>query len=382
MWNLSIYCAKGVGPVTIQGQCAKKEVGGILNPHHPKWKKVILKVKPFLEENVMRLLCSTNYGSNLKVADLGCSSGPNALMVMFDIFTIINNTKLSLNRDTPVDVLQIYLNDLFQNDFNNIFKLLPDFYQRIRETRDKVGACFVNATPGNFYGRLFPNNYIHFFHSSCCLHWLSQVPEKLTKGAVKPLNKGNICLTATSLPAVYEAYFEQFQRDFKLFLKSRSDELTPGGSMVLTFIGREKDHKINYPWLMIGTVLKDMVLEGLVEEAKLDAFNLPIYGPTTEEVRQIIESETSFTLQTLKSFKMGWGGNLQEDIGDFVLDSKMKVELIAKHLRAGFEPLLTAEFGKDIMDELFSRFEKKLSQLKELDTLQYTILVMSMTKAS
>ncbi|TKY63371.1 Theobromine synthase 2 [Spatholobus suberectus] len=343
--------------------------------------KVILKVKPLLEENVKRLLCCTNFKNNLKVADLGCSSGPNTLMVMFDIVTIINNTKLSLNGEVPVTVLQIYLNDLFGNDFNNIFKLLPNFYQRIRETGDKVGACFVNATPGNFYGRLFPNNYIHFFHSSCSLHWLSQAPEKLTKGAAGPLNKGNICMTTTSLPAVYEAYFEQFQRDFKLFLKSRSDELKPGGSILLTFVGREKDQEINYPWLVIGMVLKDMVLEGLVEEGKLDSFNLPIYGPTIEEVRHVIEAEGSFTLQTLKSFKMGWDANLQEDVGACVLDSKMRGEFIAKYARSGLEPLLTAEFGKDIMDELFLRFEKKLSQLKDLDTLQYTNLVMSMMKA-
>ncbi|KAL2337893.1 hypothetical protein Fmac_012339 [Flemingia macrophylla] len=344
-------------------------------------KKVMLKVKPILDESIKKLLSSTNFGSNLRMADLGCSSGSNAFVVLYDIITIINNTKVSLNRDAPAYVLQVYLNDLFENDFNNITKLLPNFYQKITETGDKVSKCFVYTTPGNFFGRLFPNNYMHFFHSSYSLHWLSQAPEELTKG-VEALNKGNTYITTTSSPTVYKAYFEQFQRDFKLFLGSRYDELKPCGIMVLTFIGREKAHEISSPWVVIGMVLKDMVLEGLVEEAKLDSFNLPIYGPTIEEVRQVIETEGSFILETLKTFKIGWDANFEEEVGDYVLDNKMRGEFIAKSIRSVFEPLLTAEFGKDIMGELFSRFGEKVAQLIELDTLEYTNLVMSMRKAS
>lgn len=137
-------------------------------------RKAILKMKPILEESVQRLLSCDTFKSNLRVADLGCSSGPNSLLVVSDIMKVIDDTNLSLNRGPPV--LQIYLNDLFGNDFNSIFKLLPDFYQRIhQESANKVGACFINATPGSFYGRLFPNSYIHFFHSSYSVHWLSQV---------------------------------------------------------------------------------------------------------------------------------------------------------------------------------------------------------------
>ncbi|KHN15663.1 Theobromine synthase 2, partial [Glycine soja] len=341
--------------------------------------KVILKVKPILEESIKRLCC-TNFKSKLRVADLGCASGPNALMVMYDIVTIIDNTKLSLNQEGQVIWLQIYLNDLFENDFNNIFKLLPSFYQRVQERRDGVGACVVNATPGSFYGRLFPNNYIHFFQSSYSLHWLSQTPEELIKGA-KPLNKGNIYITTTSSPIVFKAYLEQFQRDFSFFLKSRSDELKVGGIMVLTFQGREKAHEITHPLVVIGMLLKDMILEGLVEETKLDSFNLPIYFPTMEEVREVIEAEGSFTLQTLKTFKLGWDANLQDEVNGSLLDSKIRGEFIAKSIRVVFEPILTVEFGNEIMDELFSRFATKISQLIEFEALEYTNLVMSMGKA-
>ncbi|XP_061376375.1 probable jasmonic acid carboxyl methyltransferase 2 [Gastrolobium bilobum] len=324
------------------------------------------------------MMSYTTYESCWKIAELGCSSGPNALMVVSDIVNIIGNTSLRLNRGSPE--IQIYLNDLFGNDFNTIFKLLPAFYQSIlQEKGDKVGACFIHATPGNFYGRLFPNNYVQIFHSSYSLHWLSQAPKVSTKIA-KPLNKGDIHITSTSPPSVYQAYLQQFERDFKLFLKSRSEELTPGGIMVLTLIGREKPHEIKTPCVAISMVLNDMVREGLIEETKLDFFDLPVYFPTAEEVRQVIDVEGSFKLEILNIIKMGWDADLQEDFDDSFLDSATRGEFIAKSIRAVFEPLLSAEFGEDIMDELFSRFAKLVAEFTELETLKYTNLIVSMTK--
>jgi jasmonate O-methyltransferase len=118
----------------------------------------------------------------------------------------------------------------------------------------------------------------------------------------------------------------------------------------------------------------------LVEDTKLDLFNLPIYYPTIKEVRQVIEAEGSFTLQTLKTFKIGWDANLQEDIVDYVLDNNMRGEFIAKYHRAIFEPLLIVEFSENILDEIFSRFAKLVAQLMKLQRLEYTNIVLFITK--
>ncbi|KAK7394703.1 hypothetical protein VNO78_15238 [Psophocarpus tetragonolobus] len=45
----------------------------------------------------------------------------------------------------------------------------------------------------------------------------------------KSLNKGNCLIVSTSSLEVYKAYLKQFQKGFKLFLKSRSEELVLGG---------------------------------------------------------------------------------------------------------------------------------------------------------
>jgi len=114
----------------------------------------------------------------------------------------------------------------------------------------------------------------------------------------------------------------------------------------------------------------------------LDLFDLPIYGPTPEEVRQVVEEEGSFTLKTLDTVRIGWDANLQENIDDAIVDSKTRAKLVAKSLRAVFEPLLSAKFGEVIMDELFFRFAMIVAQLidMELEPLEYTNVIVSMTK--
>lgn len=48
-------------------------------------------------------------------------------------------------------------------------------------------------------------------------------------------------ISNTSPPVVALAYFEQFQKEFSLFLRSRSEELHLGGRMVVAMLGRTTD---------------------------------------------------------------------------------------------------------------------------------------------
>ena len=43
-------------------------------------------------------------------------------------------------------------------------------------------------------------------------------------------------------------------------------------------------------------------MQGLIEEAKLDSFNIPTYEPTIEEIRHLIKEEESLFLQRLEVF--------------------------------------------------------------------------------
>ncbi|RDX96346.1 Salicylate carboxymethyltransferase, partial [Mucuna pruriens] len=342
-------------------------------------RKVMLIAKPILEDSITQLYSST-LPTCLKVADLGCSSGPNAFLVATNVINVVDAVSQTLNREPPM--FQFFLNDLFGNDFNTTFKLIPEFYKSMKEEKgDRLGPCFFSGTPGSFYGRLFPDDSIHFFHSSYSLHWLSKIPDELTNGE-EPINKGTIYLTRTSPPEVHKAYFAQFQEDFKFFLKSRSNEILPGGAMVLTFMGRDEDNELINAWVVIGMALNDMAAETLIEQAKLDSFNMPSYCPTAEEIGQVIKEEGSFDIQRLETIRTDWVKNINVSDDDFLIDEDMRAEGVAKYIRAIAEPILKSEFGEEIMDELFSRFKNKIIQLDGVEKLEIPNQVMHITKSS
>lgn len=110
-----------------------------------------------------------------KMADLGCSSGTNALSLVGDIVNAIDERCHEKTRQVPQ--FMVFLNDLPGNDFNSIFVGFSDFGSRLKNVRrrDEFHSVFMAGVPGSFYGRLFPSNTLHFIHSSHSLHWLSQV---------------------------------------------------------------------------------------------------------------------------------------------------------------------------------------------------------------
>ncbi|XP_020234787.1 7-methylxanthosine synthase 1 [Cajanus cajan] len=342
-------------------------------------RKLMLKAKPILEETIRKLY--RDYSPTcMKVADLGCSVGSNTLLVTSNIIDIVDTTCTSLNCELPT--FQFYLNDLFGNDFNTIFKSLPDFYTRLEEEKGhKFGSCFINATPGSFHGRLFPNNSINFFHSANSLHWLSQDPLLGLTKEIKSLNKGNCHIVSTSPPAIYKAYLKQFQEGFRLFLKSRSEELVPGGAMVLVLPCTCKNETLSKSlWEVISLTLSDMLLEGLIEEAKLDSFNIPTYEPTIEEIKNVIQEEESLFLQRFEIFTVPRDQGINECDDDSFLDGNRRAEFIATYTRAAMESLLSAKFGAQVIDEIFIRFQKKLVQLMEVEKFETANLIISMTK--
>ncbi|CDP17554.1 unnamed protein product [Coffea canephora] len=106
-------------------------------------------IQEFCQANLAEAEC-------IRVADLGCASGPNTLLAVESIIDSINRECHNMNI-LKLPNIQVFLNDLMSNDFNSIFKLLPSFYQKLEESYGCGSrSCFIAAMPGSFYGRLFP----------------------------------------------------------------------------------------------------------------------------------------------------------------------------------------------------------------------------------
>jgi salicylate 1-O-methyltransferase len=137
-------------------------------------KKGISLTREMRDEAIKNLYCKT-FPKRLGIADLGCSSGPNTLFVISEVIKLVEKLCQEHNQESPE--YQVFMNDLQGNDFNNIFRLLDRFTEKLNdEVEGGIGQIFFYGAPGSFYGRIFPTKTMHFIHSSYSLQWLSQVP--------------------------------------------------------------------------------------------------------------------------------------------------------------------------------------------------------------
>ncbi|GJR91232.1 salicylate carboxymethyltransferase-like protein [Tanacetum coccineum] len=347
----------------------------------------VMKTKGVIEQAISELCGSNgNFLKTLVMADLGCSSGPNTLLVGSMVIDAVAKTSLELGLKSPE--VQINLNDLPTNDFNTIFSALQELQENktIEETIDEHHRpmCYVTGVPGSFYRRLFPANTLHFVHSSFSLHWLSQLPE------LEEINKGHMYLSSTTPESVRKAYYEQFQKDFLAFLMCRAEEMMDGGRMVLTIPGRTTDDACggeNYQlWRPLGMALQEMVFEGLVDEAKLDSFNLPQYTASPAEIMNLVESEGSFTLDHLESFEVNWEAwkkKSHDNDSSQLKDTECHViaQVTAKAVKAVAESLVSNHFGEAIVDDIFMRYEKFLMERMSTEKKEAVVsITISLTK--
>jgi hypothetical protein len=125
-------------------------------------------------ENAVKEVYTTLVPKTMIIADLGCSAGPNTLLFISTVISIVEQCKSS--GDDSVE-LQFFLNDLPSNDFNELFRSIEKFKRPNSpgETAHLPPSYYIMGLPESYYNRLFPQESVHLFHSSFCLHWRSQV---------------------------------------------------------------------------------------------------------------------------------------------------------------------------------------------------------------
>ncbi|KAL9324881.1 hypothetical protein ACSQ67_005526 [Phaseolus vulgaris] len=287
----------------------------------------------------------------IRVADLGCATGPNTFTSAQKVLEAIKNkyqSQCSNSETTPE--FHVFFNDLPSNDFNTLFSSLP---------QDR--NYFASGVPGSFYNRLFPQSSIHFAYSSYALHFLSKAPEVVQEMK----NKGRIHYTSASKEVV-DAYADQFGVDAGKFLDARAMELVPGGMLVIVMQGAPHgmphSHIINGMLFdSMGTILMDLSKEGVFEECEVDSFNFPYYAPSPEEMKKVIEKNGRFSIERMElTDPAPWLKSMDQVIPEWIL-----------HVRAAMEPLFITHFGNQPTHQMFQRLTKHLLDKSQLLETKY-----------
>ncbi|KAM3753298.1 hypothetical protein ACB098_03G083800 [Castanea mollissima] len=278
--------------------------------------------------------------STFRIADLGCSVGPNTFIAMQNIIDAVQQKYQSQGFASHMPEFQVFFKDHTSNDFNTLFASLPP-----------ERPYLATGVPGSFHGQLFPDFSLDFVHSSYALQWLSKVPEELLNKNSAAWNKGRVHYESAP-DEVAQAYTDQFAKDITIFLDGRAKELVVGGLMVLIMPGITNGipHSCSATGLMfdfLGHCLMDMAKEGLISEVQVDSFNLPVYVASPKEMTQLVERNGCFSIERME-ITQPW--TRVDDLSG---------QTCTMHLRAGMEGIISKHFGTEIIDELFDRYYKK-----------------------
>ncbi|CAN4120720.1 unnamed protein product [Withania somnifera] len=146
--------------------------------------------------------------------------------------------------------------------------------------------------------------------------------------------------------------------------------------MVLTFLGRESEDPSSKEgcrvWELLSMVLNELVIEGFIEEEKVDSFNIPNYPPSPAEVKYIVEKEGSFTINRLETTRVHWNhASNNENNGGYH---------VSRCMRAVAEPLLVSQFGPKLMDLIFQKYAKIISDCMAKEKTEFINVTVSLTK--
>jgi len=96
--------------------------------------------------------------------------------------------------------------------------------------------------------------------------------------------------------------------------------------------------------------------QGLMDKDKMDGFNVPLYAPTLDEVREAVEAAGAFRINRLE---MVTGSPAVVDRPD---DPGAVGRTVANNVRSFVGALVDAHVGKALADELFGRLQRRAEE--------------------
>ncbi|KAJ7973913.1 S-adenosylmethionine-dependent methyltransferase [Quillaja saponaria] len=309
-------------------------------------KNVMVSAKELITENILEKLDIKSFNppiSTFRIADLGCSVGPNTFLAVQNIMEAVKFKYQKLEIESEIPEFQVFFNDHVANDFNTLFTSMAS-------NREYYAA----GVPGSFYNRLFPASSLHVVYSVFSIQWLSKVPKHVVDKSSSAWSKGRVHYSSAP-DAVIKVFEAQFRSDMDSFLSARAKEVVQGGLMTLLAPGRPNGtahslSPLNLVFDGLGPCIMELVNKGVVEEEKLESFNIPIYHMSAEELAEAVERNGCFSIEQI------------EAMPNIAVNFNLPKEKICLHVRAIVGVLVKQHFGEEILDQLFELYLNKLEE--------------------
>jgi hypothetical protein len=96
-----------------------------------------------------------------------------------------------------------------------------------------------------------------------------------------------------------------------------------------------------------------VVVQGLLEQDVVDAYDAPFYAPSAREIEEEVSKEGSFSLDYVRTFE----GSMSSGAGVETDGRKVSMAIRAIH-----ESMLTHHFGAAIIDALFHMYTELVTE--------------------
>jgi hypothetical protein len=301
-------------------------------------------------------------GGAVVVADYGCAQGRVSVGVL--VRTAIDEIRAS-HPELPIFV---YHNDLLSNDWSTLFDHLRSDDSYLRTDGGPI-TPLVSAT--SFYEPVTPPGTVDLGLSFAAAQWLA---EPGPTGGGPALYFDQLAGEARAEMAA------QADGDWRRFLGLRHDELVPGGRLVVNLMGlAEGEPAAGHDlWQIVSDVCLAMAADGLIDGTRVDAFVIPVYERTADEVRRPFD-DASLGLELLElELQPVPSPALERFRADGDVDAL--AQGMTGFFRAWSEPSLRNALGlsDDTANELYDRTGRRIAeQAAEFDFGLHAITVLA-----
>ncbi|KAM5344952.1 hypothetical protein ACJ41O_010814 [Fusarium nematophilum] len=314
---------------------------GAYSSHAALQHEAMLKALPLFQK-ASEAVTKCGHGRTT-IVEYGSAHGNNSLEPMQAIL-----------ESMPARQLELVFSDRPENDFGTLSETITAWADALDKEKFPH-SLFLGMIPRSFYRQVIPPRSAYLGFSLAALHHLDHVPQPTDGKADES-----------------KLLQQQAHIDLSTFLKLRSQEIVPGGSLVLSFVSQASAGYENYsgPVDACRNAMIQMVQQGEIPVSVAGAFRVPTYNRTLDDVRKVLDetaqtwavhdlSEADVThpaIQDLRSASV-LGEEASRTYADVIIDWMMAVcsGYFTKALKVGSQGAYTEEEEDALLQDWISR---------------------------